>query len=262
MLSPFLAAISSEWTKLWSVRSTWWCLIGAAALMALYSVPLGFDAAEPNLELSHADQLLHVEEVATAGMLFTQFALIALALLTVTSEYASGSMRTTLQCEPRRGRVLVAKLLVVEVVALVAGALLALLGAGLGYLTAGDYGVFDVSAVAEVAGRMSVYMGAVVALAIGLAVALRSTAGALVVAFLALFLLPMVLMMSGMDLMTEVSYYLPGTAGTEYLGVGIATIFGLDDGLPYDGNGGLGLLAGWSVVTLLAGYVVFRRRDA
>ncbi|MGY0539798.1 ABC transporter permease subunit [Nocardioides sp. YJ-D4] len=262
MLSPFLAAISSEWTKLWSVRSTWWCLIGAAALMALYSVPLGFDAAEPNLELSHADQLLHVEEVATAGMLFTQFALITLALLTVTSEYASGSMRTTLQCEPRRGRVLVAKLLVVEVVALVAGALLALLGAGLGYLTAGDYGVFDVSAVAEVAGRMSVYMGAVVALAIGLAVALRSTAGALVVAFLALFLLPMVLMMSGMDLMTEVSYYLPGTAGTEYLGVGIATIFGLDDGLPYDGNGGLGLLAGWSVVTLLAGYVVFRRRDA
>lgn len=262
MLSPFLAAISSEWTKLWSVRSTWWCLIGAAALMALYSVPLGFDAAEPNLELSHADQLLHVEEVATAGMLFTQFALIALALLTVTSEYASGSMRTTLQCEPRRGRVLVAKLLVVEVVALVAGALLALLGAGLGYLTAGDYGVFDVSAVAEVAGRMSVYMGAVVALAIGLAVALRSTAGALVVAFLALFLLPMVLMMSGMDLMTEVSYYLPGTAGTEYLGVGIATIFGLGDGLPYDGNGGLGLLAGWSVVTLLAGYVVFRRRDA
>lgn len=262
MLSPFLAAISSEWTKLWSVRSTWWCVIGAAALMALYSVPLGFDAAEPNLELSHADQLLHVEEVATAGMLFTQFALIALALLTVTSEYASGSMRTTLQCEPRRGRVLVAKLLVVEVVALVAGALLALLGAGLGYLTAGDYGVFDVSAVAEVAGRMSVYMGAVVALAIGLAVALRSTAGALVVAFLALFLLPMVLMMSGMDLMTEVSYYLPGTAGTEYLGVGIATIFGLDEGLPYDGNGGLGLLAGWSVVTLLAGYVVFRRRDA
>ncbi|MFJ2759777.1 ABC transporter permease subunit [Nocardioides sp. NPDC087217] len=262
MLSPFLAAISSEWTKLWSVRSTWWCLIGAAALMALYSVPLGFDAAEPNLGLSHADQLLHVEEVATAGMLFTQFALIALALLTVTSEYASGSMRTTLQCEPRRGRVLVAKLLVVEVVALVAGALLALLGAGLGYLTAGDYGVFDVSAVAEVAGRMSVYMGAVVALAIGLAVALRSTAGALVVAFLALFLLPMVLMMSGMGLMTEVSYYLPGTAGTEYLGVGIATIFGLDDGLPYNGNGGLGLLAGWSVVTLLAGYVVFRRRDA
>jgi ABC-2 type transport system permease protein len=257
-----LAAISSEWTKLWSVRSTWWCLIGATALMALYSVPLGFDAAEPNPDMSHADQLLHVEDVATAGLLFTQFALIALALLTVTSEYASGSMRTTLQCEPRRGRVLAAKLVVVEVVALVAGALLALMGAGLGYLTAGDYGVFDVSAVAVVAGKISVYLGVVVALAIGLAVALRSTAGALVVAFLALFLLPMVLMMSGMDLMTDVSYYLPGTAGTEFLGIGIATLFGLDDGLPYDGNGGLGLLAAWSVVTLLAGHLVLRRRDA
>ena len=112
------------------------------------------------------------------------------------------------------------------------------------------------------AGKISVYMGVVVALAIGLAVGLRSTAGALVVAFLVLFLLPMVLMMSGMDLMTDVSYYLPGTAGTEYLGIGIATLFGLSDGLPYDRNGGLGLFAAWSVATLLAGYVVFRRRDA
>ena len=257
-----LAAISSEWTKLWSVRSTWWCLIGAVALMALYAVPLGFDAADPNPNLSHADQLLHVEEVATAGLLFTQFALITLALLTVTSEHASGSMRTTLQCEPRRGRVLAAKLVVVEGVALVAGALLAVLGAGLGYLTAGDYGVFDASEVATVAGKVSVYMAVVVALAIGLAVALRSTAGALVVAFLVLFLLPMVLMMSGMDLMTDLSYYLPGTAGTEYLGIGIATLFGLGDGLPYGHNGGLGLFAAWSGVALLAGYAVFRRRDA
>lgn len=262
MLNPFLAAISSEWTKLWSVRSTWWCLIGAAALMALYAVPLGFDAADPNPDLSPAAQLLHVEDVATAGLLFTQFALIALALLTVTSEYTSGSIRTTLQCEPRRGRVLMAKLVVVEVVALVSGALLAVLGAGLGYLTAGDYGVFDVSAVATVAGKISVYMGVVVALAIGLAVGLRSTAGALVVAFLVLFLLPMVLMMSGMDLMTDVSYYLPGTAGTEYLGMGIATFFGLSDVLPYDRIGGLGLFTAWAVVTLLVGAVVFRRRDA
>ncbi|TQL67275.1 ABC-2 type transport system permease protein [Nocardioides albertanoniae] len=261
-MPSFFATVSSEWTKLWSVRSTWWCLVGATALMAIYAVPLGFDAAEPNPELSHADQLLHVEDVATAGLLFTQFALIALALLTVTSEYASGSMRTTLQCEPRRGQVLAAKLVVVEVVALASGALLAFLGAGLGYLTAGDYGVFDVSAVAEVAGRVSVYLGVVVALAVGLAVGLRSTAGALVVAFLALFLLPMVLIMSGMDLMTDVSFYLPGTAGTEYLGIGIATLFGLSDELPYGRNGGLGLLATWAAVTLLAGFVVFRRRDA
>jgi ABC-2 type transport system permease protein len=59
-----------------------------------------------------------------------------------------------------------------------------------------------------------------------------------------------------------VSYYLPGTAGTEYLGIGIATLFGLSDGLPYGRNGGLGLFAAWSVATLLAGYLVFRRRDA
>ncbi|MFD1825244.1 MULTISPECIES: ABC transporter permease subunit [Mumia] len=261
-MSDMTSSIASEWTKLWSVRSTWWCLVGAVFLVAFYAVPAGFDAAQPNPDLSYAQQLLHVEDVVFTALQFSQFALVALALLTVTSEYASGSIRTTLQCDPRRGRVLVAKLVVVEVVALVGGALLAVLGAVLADLTAGEYGVFDAGEVAAAAGRVSVYLAVVVAFSIGLAVALRSTAGALVGAFMVLFLVPLVFMMSGVDLMVDMSFWLPGTAGTEYLGIGIATLFGLDDQLPYGEGGALVLFAAWAGVVLAAGYAAFRSRDA
>lgn len=261
-MTPIAASIASEWSKLWSVRSTWWCLIGAVVLMALYSVPLGLDASAPNPDLPRAQQLVHAEDVATAGLLFTQFALITLALLTVTSEYASGSMRTTLQCDPQRGRVLLSKLVVVVVVALLAGALLGVLGAWLGHLAAGEYGVFEVSAVAVVAAKIAAYVGVATAMSIGVAMALRSTAGTLVTVFMALFLVPIVFMMSGVDVMIDIAYYLPGTAGTEFLGVGIATIFGLGDAVPYSRTGGFAVLLAWLAVALAAGYAVLRRRDA
>jgi hypothetical protein len=34
--------IASEWTKLWSVRSTWWCLAGAATLMVLFAAAMSY----------------------------------------------------------------------------------------------------------------------------------------------------------------------------------------------------------------------------
>ena len=33
-------AVAAEWTKFWSVRATWWCLIAGTALMLLYSTLL------------------------------------------------------------------------------------------------------------------------------------------------------------------------------------------------------------------------------
>ncbi len=55
------------------------------------------------------------------GTLFGLIALIALGALFITAEYRRGMIRTTVTASPRRGRVLVAKALVVGVVAFVAG---------------------------------------------------------------------------------------------------------------------------------------------
>jgi hypothetical protein len=55
------------------------------------------------------------------GTLFGLIALIALGALFVTAEYRRGMIRTTVTASPRRGRIMVAKALVIGVVAFVAG---------------------------------------------------------------------------------------------------------------------------------------------
>ncbi|MGW2222038.1 hypothetical protein ACWCSD_44225, partial [Nonomuraea sp. NPDC001684] len=45
MTAALWQAARAEWDKLWSVRSTWWCLAGAAALMVLTAVALAAAAA-------------------------------------------------------------------------------------------------------------------------------------------------------------------------------------------------------------------------
>ena len=55
------------------------------------------------------------------GTLFGLIALIALGALFVTAEYRRGMIRTTVTASPRRGRILVAKALVIGVLAFVSG---------------------------------------------------------------------------------------------------------------------------------------------
>ncbi|GAA3151491.1 hypothetical protein GCM10020001_088830 [Nonomuraea salmonea] len=69
------------------------------------------------------DTRITASEAVVAATSFAQFALVALAMLTVTSEYASGGIRVTLQATPVRGMVLAAKALVVAPVMVLAGVL-------------------------------------------------------------------------------------------------------------------------------------------
>jgi ABC-2 type transport system permease protein len=112
----------SEWTKFWSLRSTWWTLliafvvtIGLAALIAWGEVST----------LAHMDAqqraTLDVTNLAIAGVGFGQLAIVVLGALVVTSEYSTGGIRTTLVAVPNRMRVLLAKILVFGLVAWVVG---------------------------------------------------------------------------------------------------------------------------------------------
>lgn len=92
-----ITAVAAEWTKLWSVRSTWWSLVGALVLMLLMSLSMGIDASYPPADVPRAEAMLAVQDASAMGMTLAQFALIALATLTVTGEFATGSMLSTLQ---------------------------------------------------------------------------------------------------------------------------------------------------------------------
>ncbi|MCF2533240.1 ABC transporter permease [Yinghuangia soli] len=126
--AEFRHALRAEWIKLWSVRSTWWCLGTAAVLVPVFGV-LAAASADP------ADAALpKAWEVADGGfdpleplrgMLLAQFAFGVLGVLVISAEFSSGQIRSSLVAVPRRRRLLAAKLAVLVPVAAVAAAVLA-----------------------------------------------------------------------------------------------------------------------------------------
>lgn len=246
-------AISSEWTKFWSVRSTWWCLISGLFLMLAYSGALGL--------MSHTGterQVAPHAVVTGAAFYLTQFAVVALATLFITSEYASGSIRSTLQWIPVRNRVLAAKSAVLVPALFGYGVLNTLAGVAISapLITDRDSSVGDVLATSA---GMGAYFALLGLLCLGLGTALRSTAGTIVSMFVLLVMIPMFAgSLGGEDLVN----YFPGFAGVNAMVTPGQPnpIFG--GVAPYAPWVGVALCAAWAAAGLVTGSTVLRRRDA
>jgi ABC-type transport system involved in multi-copper enzyme maturation permease subunit len=113
-------AIASEFTKIRSVRSTYW------TLAALLIVSIGIGAA---IAGGSAANFSH-NPGNKAGFDATQTSLVAffeigqliiavIAALAITSEYSTGMIRTSLTAQPRRGRVYAAKAIVLTSLTLI-----------------------------------------------------------------------------------------------------------------------------------------------
>jgi ABC-type transport system involved in multi-copper enzyme maturation permease subunit len=136
------------------------------------------------------------DQPALTGIFIGLIALIVLGVMFITSEYRRGLIHTTLTASPRRGRVLIAKAAVIGAVAFVAGAAAAAISIPLGnhILRANGNYVYPTSTLTEL--RVIFGIGALLALAavLSLAVgtALRRSAAA-VTAVIVLIVLPFVL---------------------------------------------------------------------
>jgi ABC-2 type transport system permease protein len=246
-------AISSEWTKFWSVRSTWWCLISGLALMLAYSAALGFALG------NGSDRPMAPHSVVVGATFYlSQFAVVALATLFVTSEYASGSIRSTLQWIPVRNRVLAAKSAVLLPALFGYGVLVALAGVAVSapLIPAPDSSFGDVVATALGMGGYFALLGL---LCLGLGTALRSTAGTIVSVFVLLVMVPMFAGSLGWE---DLVNYFPGFAGVNAM---VASgepnpIFG--GVAPYAPWVGIALCLAWAAAALATGSAVLRRRDA
>jgi ABC-2 type transport system permease protein len=116
--------LSFEWTKLRSVRSNSWTLLGASVVTigatAIIGHAIGSAPALPPGGL--------VTPLTASFLAYAEYSVIPVSILAVlafTSEYSSGLIRTTLTAVPRRGAVLAAKAAVTGLAALVAGQILA-----------------------------------------------------------------------------------------------------------------------------------------
>ena len=105
-------AARMEWIKLRSLRSTWWTLAVTVAGTVGIGAAVGRNTRDGSGDLINN---------ALAGVVPGLLLVGALGVLTITSEYSSGTIRATLAVVPRRRLVLMAKAAVFGALTLVVG---------------------------------------------------------------------------------------------------------------------------------------------
>ncbi|RKS74271.1 ABC-2 type transport system permease protein [Actinomadura pelletieri DSM 43383] len=251
----FAGAVGAEWLKLWTVRSTWACLLSAIVLQIGYAVIVGVASRSPERGSASDVSSLTAPETAVGGILYmAQFAIVALAALSITSEYTTGAIGSSLLCVPVRGRLLAAKSLVVSLTFFAAGVPIALLGmvavamtmgSSEARATGGDVVVFALA--------IGAYLALVAVLVIGAGAVMRSLAGTLTAVAVIMLVVPVGLMLTKADALVAAANGLPGPAGLHLMYGGTG---------PYGRGAACLVLAGWAALVQAAGYVVLRIRDA
>ncbi|MFF4398748.1 ABC transporter permease [Streptomyces sp. NPDC001480] len=254
-MSTALNAVRAEWTKLRSTPGPAWLLLATATVTVALGAAVSAIATCP-----HAGCGIDAPRLVLSGVYLGQAPVAVLAVLTVSGEYSTALIRTTLTAVPSRPTALAAKAVVLTVTVAAVGSLTllaSLVVAGTvmpphGYprLSLGDGPVLR-------AGAGSVaYLVLIAVLSLGVAAVVRDSAAA-IGTVLGLLYLPPVLTRTVTDphlhrLLEQVA---PMSAG---LAVQATTDLRQ---LPIGPWAGLGVLAAWSAGTLLAGTMLLRMRD-
>ncbi|NUT33839.1 MAG: ABC transporter permease subunit [Hamadaea sp.] len=249
------AALAAEWLKVRSVRSTWWSLAAVVAVAVAMAAFIGA-TFRANIEGVHNFDAVFP---GLYGLTVAQLALVVFAVLTVGSEYTSGSVKASLAAVPVRGRFLAAKLAVVGLVAF-AVAVPSVLGAfAMAQWALGPYGTTAGAdgVPAALLGAIA-YLPLIALIAAGVTTMVRHSAIALGVLIPILFLGSQGL--ASLPGVRTVLQYLPDQAGMVLMRV---------TGPPDDGFGpsygpatAIVVLLAWTCAAVAGGYLVLRRRDA
>ncbi|GLZ77927.1 ABC transporter [Actinorhabdospora filicis] len=252
-----MRAAHAEWTKLRTLSSTAWIL--ATTVLGTIAVSAATVLAT---DTGHCAAACYEDTVklSLGGVRAGQAVIVVLAVLTISGEYATGTIGPTLAATPRRLPVLAAKAAVIAATVAVAG-LLAVAGSLLaGRLILPGNGFVPPSLTDPLtlrAGLGSVaYLVLIALLALGVALVLRDTAASVTTVYTLLFLAPaLTAVVSDPRWHARLEKYAPMTAG-------LAVQNTLVVPKPLIGPWhGLGVLAAYSAVALVAGGVVFARRS-
>jgi ABC-2 type transport system permease protein len=252
--------VRSEWTKLWSLRSTRWSLLAAIVGMA------GLGMIIAAFRMGHWSHLSAGERArydpidnGVGGYHLAQLAIGVLGVIVMSGEYATGMIRSTLMAVPHRLPVLWAKALVFAAVTFVL------------MLASSFVSFFEVQAI--VAQRsLQAHLGdphalrAVVGtalfltvlgvLSVGLGGLLRTTAGGIAAFVGLLFVLPGITALLPSNIGDAISPYLPLNAG---FAVATSTFDNSHHLAPWTG---FGVFCAYAVVAVAAAAVALVRRDA
>jgi ABC-2 type transport system permease protein len=255
-------ALRAEWTKLRTIRSTKWTLLAIFGLTVALGAAL---AAGSEAAVAGAGGDNDLVRDSLVGVYAAQFAVVAFAVLAITSEYATHMILATFVAVPRRARVLVAKALLVGgtvlIVALATSTTAFVVGQQLlrdgGYSPPGypAWSLDDGPAQRAVVGS-ALFLAALALLSLGVGTVLRHTAAA-ITTLLALLFVPLVfaplLPEHTRELVQQVT---PGA------GFAVQQTVPRDDALPIGPWTGLGVTFAWAAGALLLALFLIRKRDA
>ena len=263
----FRGVLASEWTKLTSLRSTWW----TAAVTVVVSTVITYLSAEA----SSVDPTYYPLDNLTSGLVLGQLGPVVLGVLAGAGEYRTGAFRSTFTTVPRRLPVLAAQAVVTAVLAAVlavvvtAASVLAVVPSAQRRDVPLDLGA---DGTPQVMAGTVVFLVGLALVGLGAGVLLRRTVAAMVAAIGLVLVLPIALMMiptSG-DPMAPYdpdAVTVPGTLMT-LLPSGGGQILttppgndGLDGGPDVGALGGTGVLLAWGLGPLAAAAARLRSRD-
>lgn len=129
----------AEWTKLRSVRSTYWSVIVLIIVFPLFCWLFPYLSVHNYSQATAAQQATFVQDpvstIMGAGLYLGQLAIAVLGVMVTASEYSTGMIRSTLLASPHRVRMLAAKSVVFAVLVFVIGEVVAFVGFFIGQQT-------------------------------------------------------------------------------------------------------------------------------
>lgn len=254
-------ALRAEWTKLRTLASTYWLLVAVVVLTVGVSSAVVASSSYRTTGYQDAPKL------TLTGVYLGQAVVAVLATLVVSNEYSTGMMSITLTAVPRRLVVLGAKaasltgLVLVAGVIAVGGSLLAgrTILPGNGFTVVHGYTLLSLGhgPTLRAAVGSVVYLVLIALLSLGTATAVRESATSIGVVLGLLYLFPLLAqVVSDPAWHRHLEQIGPMTAG-----LAIQATTNLQS-LPISPWAGLGVLAIWAGVALVAGGTLLRLRDA
>jgi ABC-2 type transport system permease protein len=251
------AAIAFEWTKIRSVRSSLWSLVLCFLTSVLIALLFGWVLRGAYDDMS-AQSKADFDPVGSGfnGLRLGMIALVCFGVLTVTGEYSSGTVRSSLAAVPRRGVFYAAKVLTGTAIALVASVVVVLVTFFTAQTAIGadhNAALTDDGVLRAVIGSI-LYMTLLCAFSMGLATVLRGSALTLGILVPLFFMVSEVL--NNLPGVRKAAQFLPDAAG------GIIMRREPQDHMVLTAWSGMAVLAAWVALALLGGYLALKRRDA
>jgi ABC-2 type transport system permease protein len=256
----FPRVVFSEWTKLWSLRSTRWVLLVSFIAMAapgpiISAVQMGRWAHLTLRDRVTFDSI----DAGVGGWHLAQLGIGVLGVLIISGEYSTGMIRSSLMAVPRRLPVLAAKVLVYAGVLLV----LMLAATAISYFVTQaivtehhiQHGIGDPGALRVVVGNI-LFLTVLGVMCVGLGAWVRNSAGGIAAFVGLIFVLSGIVDILPANLGNAIMPYLPLNAGTA-----VATHH-FENSHHLTPWGGFGLFCGYTAVILIGASITLMRRDA